>query len=272
MTRPSVWWGVAAVAGAEWRKLWDSRIPALVLALLPVGTWLFAAQLYHVEGMSRRLAGPGAFVALPVLFFAVWKTLLFQASMLAFAAFWTTVDSQYGMIRVAACQPITRVEYLAGKWLAIAAHVGLCTAAFVCWVVGWAVVYSGVHGMSLAQWAAIGRFAAEVMVFTVTLALVAAAAASLRRTVGAGLITAAMSVIGLAFMTMLPFDFVSPDWVLMRYFTFPLGELPNPFPGETDSPFVRVHSVGQFLRAAAATVLAFVLPALVYYQRRDITE
>lgn len=272
MTAPGWPTGFVDVVRAEFAKIWSSRIPAVVLAVLPIGTWLFAAELYHVERVGERLAGAGSLAGLALLFFAAWKTLLFQAAMLAFAAFWTTVDSQYGMIRVAACQPITRLEYLAGKWTAISGHVALCTAVFVACLVGWTGVYSGLGSVTASGWGAIGCFAVEVIVFTVALALTASAAASLRRTVGAGLVTAVMTLIGLTFMTMLPFDVVRPDWVLMRYFTFPLGELPNPFPLRGDSPFVRVHSAWQFYRTAAITVLVFAIPALVAYQRRDVTE
>jgi ABC-type transport system involved in multi-copper enzyme maturation permease subunit len=272
MSRPRAIGGLAAVVRAEFLKIWASRIPALIIAVVPAGTWLFALELYHAEALAEHRPDLDAFAALPLLFFAAWKTLLFQAAMLAFAAFWTTVDSQYGMIRVAACQPISRVEHLAGKWVAIAAHAGVCTAAFVASLVCWAGLYSGFGGFAPDRWGALARFGAEVIAFTVALTLIAAAAASLRRTVGAGLITAAMTVIGLAFMTMLPFDVLAPQWVLMRYFGFPLGELPNPFPANVDSPFVRVHSAGQFALTAALTTAAFMLPALAYYRRRDIVE
>jgi hypothetical protein len=236
--------GLLVVARAEFVKIWASRFPAIVLAVLPVGTWLFAVELYRVEDVTGRLPGADAFAVLPILFFAAWKTLLFQAAMLAFAAFWTTVDSQYGMIRVAACQPITRVEHLAGKWVAIGGHVALCAAAFAACLVAWTGVYSGWSGLGPGRWLALGRFATQVIAFSVAISIIGAAVASLRRSVGAGLVTAALAIIGLGLMTMLPFRVMPPGWVLMRYFSFPLGELPNPFPLLADSPFVRTREVG----------------------------
>ncbi len=61
---------------------------------LPLGSYLFVLELYEVEGIGDRIQG-NALDTLPVLFFATWKTLMFQMAMLTFAAFWGTVDSQY---------------------------------------------------------------------------------------------------------------------------------------------------------------------------------
>jgi hypothetical protein len=121
----------AAVARAEFLKIWASKIPLVILVALPVGTYLFILELYHVERMGERLAIGNAIQALPLVFFATWKTLLFQAAMLTFAAFWTTVDSQYGMVRVGCCQPMTRTEFFLGKWCGIGAHIVAFSVALI---------------------------------------------------------------------------------------------------------------------------------------------
>jgi hypothetical protein len=58
----------------------------------------------------------------------------------------------------------------------------------------------------------------------------------------------------------------------MRYFFFPLGELPNPWPGHHDSPFVRVHTLAEFWTVVPATPLLLSVAALLHFRRRDITE
>lgn len=261
-----------ALAKAEFLKIWASRIPLGFLVATPVLTCVFVLELYHVEGLAERLPAHTALDALPVLYFATVKTMLFHGSVLAFAAFWSTVDSQYGMIRVACAQPLSRVEYLIGKWCGIGAHVILFAAALVLSQLGWTAAYSGLRGVDASAWAAVARFSAEVALFALALAVVAMAAASVRRTVGAGLVTAVLAIVALAMMVMVPFRVLSPRLVLMRYFFFPLGEFPNPFPLQPDSPFVRVHSLLDFVLVATATPLLAALPALVCFARRDITE
>jgi len=263
----SVW----ATAVAEFLKIQASRFPLVILAALPAGVFLFVFELYHVEGMAQHV-GPDPLRQFAVLCFTAWKTLLFQAAIVAFAAYWTTVDSQYGMIRVAACQPLTRVQYLLGKWLGIAAHVVLLTMAYILTMLMWTTLYAGWQGVDGAAAIAIVRFGVQTIVFATALTLITTATASLRTTVSAGMITALLTLILLSFAMMLPFDVMSPRFVFMRYFLFPLGELPNPFPTESDSPFVRVLPTIDFYRTTAVTVMCFVAPAIWSFRRRDIQE
>ena len=264
--------GLARQAGAEFRKIAAARMTLAFLLALPVGTWLFAFELYHVESAADRLGVPNVLHAVPMLFFASWKTLLFQAALVSFAAFWTTLDSQYGMIRVACAQPVSRTTYLVGKWLGIGGHVVILTAVYVLCHGLWGALYSGPGGMGPVQWTALARFAIEVLAFSLALAWVGMAAASFRRTVGSGIVIAVMAVVVLALMTMLPFDLVPPRLVFMRYFFFPLGELPNPWPGEHDSPFVRVRTLMEFWTIVPATPFVLSVAALLHFRRRDITE
>jgi hypothetical protein len=39
----------AAVGRAEFLKIWASKIPLVIFPALPVGTYLFILELYHVE-------------------------------------------------------------------------------------------------------------------------------------------------------------------------------------------------------------------------------
>jgi hypothetical protein len=261
-----------AVARAEYRKVWMSSIPLVILLALPVGTYLFVFELYHVERVADRLHFANALDALPLLFFTTWKTLLFQATALTFAAFWTTVDSQYGMIRVACCQPVTRVEYLIGKWFGITAHMLVFTVALVALELLWVGLYSGLRGVRGHDAIPVAWCAAELAVFMVSLTSIVMAIASVRRTVGGGIVAAAIGFILLALMTTLPFDVMPPRFVFMRYFFFPLGELRDAFPSSGDSPMVQVHTVADFFRAVLVTPALFIVPAIAYFRTRDIIE
>jgi ABC-type transport system involved in multi-copper enzyme maturation permease subunit len=260
-----------AIARADFLKIWASRIPLVILVALPLGTYLFVLELYKVERFTDRVQG-NAFDALPILSFTIWKTAMFQMAMLTFAAFWATVDSQYGMIRVACTQPISRLEYVLGKWCGIMAHVTIFTAMLIASELAWTGIYSGIRGIQAREVAAVARFAVEVATFVVAITSIGMAVASCRRTVGSGIVTAVMSFIFLAVMTMLSFRVIAPQFVLMRYFSFAFGELKNPFPTYADSPFIRVHSVAEFYGIALATPVLFMLPALLYFRKRDIVE
>jgi hypothetical protein len=257
---------------AECLKIWASRIPLVILVAVPALTYLFVFEIYHVEHLNRELRPPNALTALPIVFFAIWKSLLFQAAVVGFSAFWATVDSQYGMVRIGVCQPVTRVEYQLGKWCATSAHVALLAGGFAASLIGWTCLYSGVQGIGMAGVFALTRFSLELVCLAVSIAAITMIAASFRRTVGSGIVVAFMTFIGLALMMVLPFHVLSPRFVLFRYFSFPLGELPNPFPLEGDSVFTRVRTVADFLFVTTMTPLLLALPALAYFRRRDIGE
>ncbi len=262
----------AAVARAEFLKIWASRIPQVILVALPVGTYLFVVELYHVERMGEDPAIGNAVQALPLVFFATWKTLLFQAAMLTFAAFWATLDSQYGMLRVGCCQPLTRTELILGRWCGIGAHIVLFSVALVASELMWTAVYSGWRGVGASDAVRVARFAFELAVLVAAISVVAMAAASCRRTVGSGIVTALMAFILLAFMTMLPFDLVPPRLVLFRYFFYPLQELAAPSFAGADSPFRRPEFLTSFYAVALVTPLLAAVPAVAYFSRRDIVE
>jgi ABC-type transport system involved in multi-copper enzyme maturation permease subunit len=262
----------AAVARAEFRKVWASHIPLVILLALPVGTYLFVFELYHLERVATHLHIQNALDTLPIIFLATWKTLLFQIAVLTFAAFWTTVDSQYGMIRVACCQPITRVEYLIGKWCGISLHVAFFVIGLVASELAWTAIYSGLNGVGGQDLASVGWFAVELVVFVVAFSSIAMAISSARQTVGAGIVMAMIGFVTLAFMTIVPFDVLPPRFVFMRYFFFPLGELRSPLHIVGDSPYRQLYSAGEFYRATLLTPVPLLLAAIVYFRKRDIVE
>jgi hypothetical protein len=73
---------------------------------------------------------------------------------------------------------------------------------------------------------------------------------------------------------MLPHDLVPPRLVLMRHFFFPLQEFADPFAaqGYRDTPFARAYTRADFSLVVLATPLAFLVPALLTFRRRDVTE
>ncbi len=262
----------AAVARAEFLKIWASKIPLVILVALPVGTYLFVLELYHVERAGERLAFENAIQALLLTFKATWTSLLFQAAILTFAAFWTTVDGQYGMVRVGCCQPLTRLEYLLGKWTGIGAHIVIFTTALVASELAWTGLYSGFRGIRAADVAPVARYTFDLAVLMLAISVVAMAAASCRRTVGSGMAAALMAFLLLAFMTMLPFDLVSPRFILLRYFFYPLQDLPARLSQGGDSPFLRPPFLTSFYPVALATSGLFAVPAAWYFRMRDIAE
>jgi ABC-type transport system involved in multi-copper enzyme maturation permease subunit len=263
--------GMLRCAHAEFLKIWASRIPLVFILGVPVLCYLVVFEFYHVEQAGTRVPLHHALQAVPLLFATVWKMLLFQAAVLAFAAFWTTVDSQYGMIRVVGAQPLSRLEYLLGKWIGVSGHVVLVTLALILSLLGWAVLYSGLAGISASDVMMFVRFSLELLTLTLALGGIGLTSASFRRTVGSGIVTAMLAFIALAVMTTLPFDVFPPRFVFVRYLFFPVQEFPNPFPTE-DSLFLRMYSRGDFYLVVLATPLILAIPAILYFRRRDITE
>jgi hypothetical protein len=136
----------------------------------------------------------------------------------------------------------------------------------------WTGIYSGFRGVGAADVVRVGRFAFDLAVLIVAISVVAMAAASFRRTVGSGIVTALMAFILLAVMTMLPFDVLSPRFILFRYFFYPLQELAAPLNAGADSPFRRPEFLTSFYAVAVATPLLFAVPAIAYFRKRDIVE
>ncbi len=260
--------------GAEVRRMWASRIPLGFVITLVVLVLVFAFEVIHVEHIAEQLHPRSAMDPLAALVFATWRTPLFLGAFIPFCAFWMTVDSQYGMVRVACTQPLRRAEYFVGKCVAICAYALLFGATYVLTEVAVAIAYFGTQGMTWSDVGRLARFSAELLSFLVALALAIASCASVRRTVGGGVVVGYMALVGLALMIMLPHSVVSPQFVLMRHYLFPLQELTDPFAvfGYRDSPFTRTASVADFALTIVVTPLLFFLPAVLYFNRRDITE
>lgn len=262
-----------SLVNAEVLKIFASRMPWFIYAGAFAAVYLWVFDFYHLEHLGVERHPKNFFDVFPLLFFKLWVSLLFHVVVVAFAGFWVSLDNQYGMIRVACTQPLTRYEYLLGKYVAISLHVVLIALVFLFAQCFWLIVYSGVRGVTLAELRLIGLVAADVLVFTLALTWIAISAASFRRTTGSAIITACLVFIGLAFLMTLPHDAIPPQYVFMRYLVFPVGNLPNPFAAYGgDTPFRQMYTHRQFLSVVLATPLLFIVPAFLYFQRRDITE
>ena len=263
---------LGAALAAEVRKIWASRTPLAFALTTVLVVSAFAFEIYHVEHALEHIPPPDGTKIASMFFFGSWKTLMFPAALVAFCAFWVTVDSQYGMIRVGSLQPLTRAEYLAGRWLALCVYAALFVATYLLTHLAWIAACSGWAGLGMLGLGRLWRFSAEMLTVILALTLIAGATASMRRTVGSGIVTAYLAILGLALMTMLPTHVMPPRLVFMRHFFFPFGELVDPFTDCHDSPFVRVHRPMDFALTMVVTPLAFVVPAALRFCRRDITE
>jgi ABC-type multidrug transport system permease subunit len=263
--------GLVRSAHAEFMKILASRMPLIFLLATPALCFIVVFELFHIEQMGSRLELNHALEAFPLLFVTVWKMLMFQVAILAFSAFWATVDSQYGMVRVVGVQPISRIEYVVGKWIGVIAHVAIQTGGLVLSLLGWAILYCGVSGIDRSDATRLLRFSITLIVLTVAISALGLATASWRRTVGSGIVTAVLAFIGLSIMMTLPFDVFPPRFVFVRYLFFPVQEYANPFPGE-DSLFVRLYSYSDFYFTILVTPLLMAIPAVLYFRRRDIAE
>jgi ABC-type transport system involved in multi-copper enzyme maturation permease subunit len=262
------------IIAAEARRIWASRIPLAFLITSVMLVLVFAFELMYVERLGEHLHPRSAMDTLPVLVFSTWKTLLFLAALIPFCAFWMTVDSQYGMVRSACTQPVRRSEYFVGKCAAICAYALLFGATYVLAQVVVATAHSGIQGMTWSDVGRLARFSTEMLAFIVALALAVMSCASVRRTVGGGIVVGYLVVVGLALMTMLPHSVIPPQFVLMRHFFFALQEFGDPFAafGSGDSVFIRTASIANFVTTIVCTPLLFLVPAMLYFNRRDITE
>jgi ABC-type transport system involved in multi-copper enzyme maturation permease subunit len=263
---------LGALAWAEFVKIWVSRTPAAFLLAIVLVTSLISINFYWIERAPDHLHPNSVMDVLPLLYFVTWKMMLFHFGVIGFGAYWTTLDSQHGMIRVTAVQPISRLELLIGKWLAILAHVALFGVALILCPLVWAAACSGLHGIGWTEAATFGRFSGQLIVYLLAFTLATTAAASFRRSVGAGIVTALLTFAGLAMLTMLHRDLVPPRLVLIKYWFFPIQEFGDALSGWRDSPLKRMYGTADFLTVTLVTPLLVAIPALLHFQRRDITE
>ncbi len=252
---------------AEVRKIYDFRFPQIASLFLFLAIVLFVYQIFYVEHVTEHYAVPNAYFAVPLLFHVTWgKTLLLFLFLVAFGVYCVTVESQYGMVRVICAQPLKRWQYVAGKHVAILCHIVFLTVIYVASLLFWGAVQSGLRGIAGDQVLSLFVMFSRVLIYSLGVASISVSVALLRKTMISALITAGGVFFGLALLT----TYRSMEWgkyYFVRYYFMGLEYLPMPFKfGFPAYPFPT------FCWVTLATCLIFFLPALLYFQFRDITE
>ena len=208
--------------------------------------------------------------ALPYLFYATWKTILFQLFIIAFSAYCIAVDSQYGMIPIACTQPGSRARYLLGKSIAIELHVTLFALVYVVSLLVWVWICNGFHGLTTATLFALASLAPRTIVFCVGLSGCMIAVSVLRKTLLDAMVSSCAVFACFALLTTLPLRFHLEPLLFVRYFFYPIGGiLPKGWPIQ----FAMQNApLWQFLLVSAVTPLVCFLPALAHFCFRDISE
>lgn len=257
-------------SAAEFFKFYAFRIPQIAYASIAGFLFLFVIQLFYVERLSAHLGPATVTEVIPYLFFASWKTILFQLFIIAFSAYCVAVDSQYGMIRIACTQPVSRAQYVLGKSIAIELHVTLFALVYAGSLLMWACICTGFRGLSTAGLLALASLAARTVVFCVGLSGCMIAVSVLRKTLLDAFVSSCVVFAGLALSTTLPSRFHLEPALFLRYFFYPIaGILPKNWP----IPFPMQHApLWQFLLVSLVTPTVCFLPALAHFHSRDISE
>jgi len=251
---------------AEFRKIFAFRMAQYSYAFIFATTYLYMTYVYYVEELPKHLSVTSAYAILPLLFFATWKSLLLHMFVVAFSVHCVTVESQYGMIRVVAAQPLTRSEYVFGKYLAISAHVALIAGVYLASLAFWSVAYGDSLGVTAEHFGALARFSLRIVLLMIGVAWISVSIALLCRTQMSALVIAGISFMTLGLLTTYRAQTLG-QYHFVRHFMAPLGEVPMPY--RFEFPW---YPLATFLWVTLATCAAFLLPALFHFHRRDITE
>jgi len=262
--------GLIKTTAAEFIKFYAFRIPQIGYVCIGAFLCLFVIQLFYVERISAHLGPSSVIEIIPYLFFASWKTILFQLFIIAFSAYCVAVDSQYGMIRVACTQPISRAQYLVGKGLAIELHVALFALVYVVSLLMWVFICNGFRGLSKEGMVAITSLAARTIIFCGGLAGCMIAVSIVRKTLLDAVVSSFAVFACFALLTTLPPRFHLESALFLRYFFYPIaGILPKGWPMAFP---MQSAPMWQFVLVSCATPLLCFLPALLHFCYRDIVE
>ena len=261
---------------AEFIKLSKLRTTRITYAIIPPFIFLFAFQLYYFGDIHQYLQGTGhedVMSAFPMVFFFSWRTWLFQLFIIAYAVFCTSSESQYGMIRVLAAQPLSRIQYYLAKHFAVAGHVALMSIVFAAACCFWALLYSGVpesfHAGDIAR---ILVFILSLAAFTSGLGWAATSAAFLRKTIASSL-AAAMSLLLVLPVVLLVTDVtVLNPYFFIFYWKNPMFHLQYPAHWTWLVKESQTMPARTFMLAALITIGTITIPAARYFCRRDIDE
>ena len=252
---------------AEVRKIYDFHFPQIAAVGTFLAVYLFVIQLYYLEQVPMHVRVPNAYYAVTLLYYVTWgKVLFIFLFLVAFSVYCVTVESQYGMIRVLCAQPLTRWQYVAGKYAAVLCHVVWFIVAYMVSLLIWGVVQSGVHGITVDQILNLVVMFCCVLIYALGVAWISVSMALLRKTMISALVTATGAFVALGLMTTLR----SLEWgkyYFIRYYFMGLENLPMPF--KFDFPR---YPFSMFCWVTLITCLIFALPPFLYFQFRDITE
>jgi len=255
-------------------KIWAFRIPHFAALILCIATYLFVLGVYHAGGFNTYLENDqlrSAFYTFVVIFLGTPLNFYFPVFVVAFSIFCVSVESQYGMIRILASQPLSRTQYILAKGAAISFHVAQLSlvsllAQFCC-----ALVYSSQVGITSNRVGRLILFSLGTIFFSLALCWMAMAAALLARTLTGGIIIAFASWIGFFSITLaLPESL--KHFMFVRYWIFPLVQMVSGEPLTWLKDLPRGLTLLGFLGVVTLSTAMICLPAFCYFRRRDITE
>jgi len=155
---------------------------------------------------------------------------------------------------------------VAGKYAAILCHVVLLTVFYVVSPLIWGTAQAGLRGITLDQVLSLFVMFSSVLIYALGVSAISISVALLRKTMISALVTAAGAFFALGLLTMyrsLEFG----KYYFVRYYFMGLENLPMPFRFEFPK-----YPFSTFCWVTLATCLIFLLPALLYLYRRDITQ
>lgn len=272
MTPRIPWW---APVWAEFTKLWALRLVPGAYVGLVFFTLLIAIQLFHYEHMATRYSELGvheplnALIATGFLLYGAWgKLFILPLFLIIFGGYSVAVESQYGMTRIVATQPLSRLRYAASKFLALALHGALLGFIFCCLLLAWAFVFTGLRNGNRDQWVAFFLCAGLMMVMCIAWTCFSAAAALFRRSLLGAVVVAFGALFAFVWMTIGNNEFGPYNW--LRYYSYPMHLiLPLSWQGghpNADEP------IWKYLLVMLATPALLFAASAAYFCRRDITE
>lgn len=262
--------GLFSSVSAEFLKFYAFRIPQIAYSSIAAFLLFFVAELFYVERLSTHLRPASVTEIIPYLFFASWKPLVFQLFILTFCAYCVAVDSQYGMIRIGCTQPVSRIQYLLGKTIAIELHVALFVLVYIASLVFWVCLCTGFRDISVSAIPPVASLTARTVIFCLGWSGCVIAVSVLRKTLLDAMVSSCVLFVCFALLTTMPTRFHLESGLLLRYFFYPIsGILPKSWP----IPFPMQNApLWHFLLVSFATPAICFIPAVLHFQFRDISE
>jgi len=251
------------------RSYWIYHVGVLFVVLL------FAADLFLLARPAQIPPGAGM-SGYPWLFVLIWERMLPLGLVICTSVFWAAADSQHGMIRVVATQPLSRTDYVVGKQLAIGGH-AVCFALSVAFseVIA-CLVLGGTGGVTRATTTAVAASTCEAIAVMLLFVVLSTSMGLVRRTIGSGLV--AMLVVFTVFgITWSAASDTVREYLPPRYVMLPFRGLADVLPSGAYS-FTRLlndaldASFWRLAITALATCVLSIGAAALHAHYRDISE